>query len=332
METPRASKAPQKKVPSVNPSLSKKSETNAESDRRILGSDDIPDMPDFGRKVAVASAVVYPVDTRGRNFYASAVTIGMACVAAVAIWYCLYSPKDRREALNLYLRLKQPVSAFASAQINRLKNGWTPQAASGQIQSFSQPAKAAVVAPDGLSSAAGVSPTVTQTPLKTEPDPTPSAAILAPVVEKKDARPDLQLLSSAAPRAPQPSPSDVASQTKERKQDGDSVQSQLAAARELLRDDLDASDAPRAAQLLWQAVEKGNSAAAIDLADLYLSGRGVEKSCNQALVLLRAAKNRKNALAESKLQSLDQYSCGASADPVPGQQAAPNSDSANFTR
>jgi TPR repeat protein len=335
LQQPQASKATQKKVPSVPPSLSKKSETNAESERRILGSDDVPDMPDFRTKVALESAAAYPVDTRGRNFYANAVTIGMASVVAVAIWYGLYSSKDRREALNLYSRLKQPVSAFVSAQFNRLKNGWTPQAPSGQsaqVSSFSQPVKAAVVVPADSPSPAEARPSVGQASLKTDPNPAPSPAILAPVAEKKDARPDVQLLSTPGPRSPQASAPAITVQPKDATQDRDSVQPQLAAAQKLLRDDSDASNAPKAAQLLWQAVEKGNSAAAIDLADLYLTGRGVEKSCSQALVLLTAAKNHKNALAESKLQSLDQYSCGASADPAPERQAAPNNDAANFAR
>src|ERR1700691_3504496 len=68
LETPRASKAPQKKVQRVPASVSKKSETNAESERRILGSDDIPDMPHFGSKIAAASAAAYPLDTRERRF------------------------------------------------------------------------------------------------------------------------------------------------------------------------------------------------------------------------------------------------------------------------
>jgi hypothetical protein len=340
METPQFSKAPQKKVQRVPASVSKKSETNGESERRILGSDDIPDMPHFGSKIAAASAAAYPVDTRERRFYANAVTIGTACVFALTIWYCLYSAKGRTDALNLYSRLKQPVSAFASAQIDRLKNGWTPPAPSGQsgqVQSFSQPAKAPVAAVASLPSPAQVSPSVAQAPQKKEANPAPSPAILAPVAEKsvsgkKDAGPDLKVLSSTPPRAPQPSSSDVTGRTKESKQDVGSTQPQLAAAQKLLRDDSDNSNASKAAQLLWQAVEKGNSAASIDLANLYLTGRGVAKNCNQAVVLLTAAKNHKNALAESKLRSLAQYNCEAGSDTATDHQAAPDSDSANLTR
>jgi hypothetical protein len=318
--------------------VSKKSETNAQSERRILGSDDIPEMPDFARRAAAASAAAYPVDTPERTFYANAVTICMACVFAVAIWYCLYSSNGRSVALNLYSRLERPVSAFASAQVNRLKNGWTPQAPdgqSGEVQAYSQTAKAPAVAAASVPSPAQVSPPVAQAiqaPLKTEPNPAPSPAILAPVAEKKDARPDLQLLSSVAPQAPQPSMSEVAGRTKESKPDLASTQPDLAAAQKLLRDDSDDSNASKAAQLLWQAVEKGNSAASIDLADLYLTGRGVAKNCNQAIVLLTAAKNHKNPLAQSRLQSLDRYSCGTAADPAADHQAAPDSDSANLTR
>jgi len=259
----------------------------------------------------------------------------------------LYSSKGRSEALNVYSRLKQPVSSFVSAQISRLKNGWTPpvpSAQSGQVQSFSQPVKAPLAAVASLPSPAQVSPSIAQAPQKKEANPAPSAAIPAPsaaipapvsekpIGGKKEPRPDLQLLSSAAPQSPQLNPSEVAAKPRETKQEPGSTQPPLAVAQELLRDDSDNSNASKAAQLLWQAVEKGNSAASIDLADLYLTGRGVAKNCNQAIVLLTAAKNHKNTLAKSKLQSLDQYNCGPAADPATDHQASADSDSANLTR
>lgn len=340
-KTEEASKASPKKLSRAHAGLPKRSETDSESNRRILGSDDIPDMPHFGRKAAAAAA--YPVDTRERTFYANAVTIGMACVISASIWYGLYSSKGRSEALNLYSRLRQPVLAFTSAQMDRLKNGWTPQASSGEsgeIPSLPQPPKTAAAAPANLPSPvqatpslAEAAPSLAQAALKTDPNPAPATAVLAPVAEKKDTRLDGPLLSPPTSQALQPSRSEIAVRTKETDQDRDPSPTPLVAAEKLLRDDSDASNAPKAAQLLWQQVEKGNSGAAIDLADLYLTGRGVEKSCNQALVLLTAAKNHKNALAESKLRSLDQYGCGGGAGLTPTeQQNASSSDSDSVNR
>ncbi|PYU22883.1 MAG: hypothetical protein DMG30_13540 [Acidobacteria bacterium] len=52
-----------------------------------------------------------------------------------------------------------------------------------------------------------------------------------------------------------------------------------------------------ASQLLWSAVEKGSSAAEMDLADLYLHGDGVARNCDQARVLLSAASRKGNVEA-----------------------------------
>jgi hypothetical protein len=89
----------------------------------------------------------------------------------------------------------------------------------------------------------------------------------------------------------------------------DAGQAALALAQDLLRKDPDAEQQAQAAQLLWQAVEKGNVGAEVALADLYLVGQGVAKSCSQARVLLRSAQNRKSDLAQKKLEKLSPYGC-----------------------
>ena len=65
-----------------------------------------------------------------------------------------------------------------------------------------------------------------------------------------------------------------------------------------------AADPAEAAELFWRSLEKGNSAAAIPLADLYLEGKGVSRSCLQARILLTAASNKGNAEATQKLGQL----------------------------
>jgi hypothetical protein len=90
----------------------------------------------------------------------------------------------------------------------------------------------------------------------------------------------------------------------------DESRASLAPPRELLLKDTDSETQAKDAQLLWQAVAKGNVQAEIDLANLYLLGQGVAKSCSQARVLLTAAQNRKSELAAQKLGDLSKYGCG----------------------
>lgn len=89
----------------------------------------------------------------------------------------------------------------------------------------------------------------------------------------------------------------------------DPGQTALAQARELLRKDADPERQAKAAQLLWKAVEKGNVPAEVELADLYLLGQGVAKSCGQARVLLTSAQLRKSATAAKKLDDFPLYGC-----------------------
>lgn len=104
----------------------------------------------------------------------------------------------------------------------------------------------------------------------------------------------LALDKATAPQAPRPA---------------DTGESQLLLARQYL----DGRGRPRnpaaASQLLWSAVEKGNSAAEMDLADLYLRGDGVTQNCDQARVLLSAASGKGNAEAMQKLRDLNQFGC-----------------------
>jgi hypothetical protein len=65
-----------------------------------------------------------------------------------------------------------------------------------------------------------------------------------------------------------------------------------------------ASDATAAAAWLWKATSRGNPEAPVRLADMYIRGNGVPKSCEQALVLLRSAAAKENAPARNRLAAL----------------------------
>jgi len=85
--------------------------------------------------------------------------------------------------------------------------------------------------------------------------------------------------------------------------------SELAAAIASLRGTNGVRDSSKAARLLWAAVKNDNSTAEVILADLYLRGDGVAKSCEQGRVLLEAASKSGNAQAKEKLGELQAKGC-----------------------
>ena len=68
-------------------------------------------------------------------------------------------------------------------------------------------------------------------------------------------------------------------------------------------------DSGQAAALLWKAVSKQNARADVLLADLYLRGDGVPKSCDQARLLLVAAAKKDAPGATEKLRNLESSGC-----------------------
>jgi hypothetical protein len=66
----------------------------------------------------------------------------------------------------------------------------------------------------------------------------------------------------------------------------------------------DASDSAAEAAWLWKATAKGNPDAPIRLADMYIRGAGVPRSCEQAVVLLKTAATKENARARNRLASM----------------------------
>jgi PilZ domain-containing protein len=89
----------------------------------------------------------------------------------------------------------------------------------------------------------------------------------------------------------------------------DTGESQLMLARQYLNGRVQPRNPTIASQLLWAAVEKGNSSAEMDLADLYLHGDGVARNCDQARVLLSAASEKGNPEAMEKLRELNRTGC-----------------------
>ena len=63
-------------------------------------------------------------------------------------------------------------------------------------------------------------------------------------------------------------------------------------------------DPAQAAEWFWRSLEAGDTDAAIPLADLYVAGNGVSRSCTQAHILLDLAARKGNAEAAKKLAQL----------------------------
>ncbi|HKV78165.1 MAG TPA: hypothetical protein VJP02_08510 [Candidatus Sulfotelmatobacter sp.] len=70
-----------------------------------------------------------------------------------------------------------------------------------------------------------------------------------------------------------------------------------------------ARDTAEAAKWLWKSIAKHNGPAMLELADLYLKGDGVSKSCDQARVLLDSAARRGMAGAGGRLRNLQAFGC-----------------------
>jgi TPR repeat protein len=115
---------------------------------------------------------------------------------------------------------------------------------------------------------------------------------------------------SAEKSSPPPAPQAVAKAPAERTPvASDTGESQLRLARQYLDGRVQPRNPAVASQLLWSAVEKGNSAAEMDLANLYLHGDGVARNCDQARVLLSVASGKGNPEAMQKLRELNQTGC-----------------------
>jgi hypothetical protein len=70
-----------------------------------------------------------------------------------------------------------------------------------------------------------------------------------------------------------------------------------------------ARDSSEAAQWLWKAVGKENAAAALLLSDLYVTGDGVPRNCDQARLLLDAAASRGVPGAGERIRDLPNLGC-----------------------
>jgi len=81
------------------------------------------------------------------------------------------------------------------------------------------------------------------------------------------------------------------------------------AAQDILKNKNTEAGLPEAVRLLWDAVKKGNSSAEVTLAELYRTGQGVSKSCDQTKILLTAAAKKGNLEAQEHLEQFLKEGC-----------------------
>ena len=86
-------------------------------------------------------------------------------------------------------------------------------------------------------------------------------------------------------------------------------QQEYLSAQEILKNNNTVTNLPEAVRLLWVAVEKGNSNAEVLLAELYRTGQGVTKSCDQTKILLTAAAKKGNSEAQRHLGQFVKEGC-----------------------
>ena len=84
---------------------------------------------------------------------------------------------------------------------------------------------------------------------------------------------------------------------------------ELLLAKQNLEGQTSTRDSSAAARLLWKAVGKHNTQAALLLSDLYVRGDGVPRNCDQARLLLVAAARKGGSAAAQQLRSFESGGC-----------------------
>jgi hypothetical protein len=159
-------------------------------------------------------------------------------------------------------------------------------------------------APESVPSAGATQPPSIQlSPSSTEPKGAnlPPASEKTPSPQLKGASPgSLAPLTQVARPPPPAPPADNSSET---------GQQEYLRALQILRTPNRVAELPEAIRLLWVAVEKGNTSAEIDLAELFRQGRGVAKNCDQTRILLSAAARKGSAEARKRLEAFQREGC-----------------------
>ncbi len=130
------------------------------------------------------------------------------------------------------------------------------------------------------------------------PESSPDASTKTPnVTAKKPATDNTAQQTVAAAKPP-------AKRAPDKTSDADDAAAKAAPGADEMTKAKNASDSAAEAAWLWKATAKGNADAPVQLADMYIQGDGVPRSCEQAVVLLKTAAEKENARARNRLASM----------------------------
>jgi hypothetical protein len=153
-------------------------------------------------------------------------------------------------------------------------------------------------------------------PDATEPQASPATSNAVPPAVPRPAEKPKQVEAAAKlqPTTPPPnhsssSPQPASETFAEQSSQGNGAEELAMAQRYLGGSSGQARDAAEAAKWLWKSIAKHNGPAVLVLADLYLKGDGVSKSCDQARVLLDSAARRGMAGAGQRLRNIQAFGC-----------------------
>jgi hypothetical protein len=231
---------------------------------------------------------------------------------------------NRQEMGDLVVRLGESIAGEPppTPVPAPMQNATSPaQNAAEQPPIESDSSAAAPAAPVNAPAAPGPSTSAVQNPQANSGQlPAPAPAQRSSSVDETPASPgasDANAATGAAPPEPEPSPQQAKSNpgaqtgppSSEASASFGDGNDELQQARQYLQG-TNRQDAAVAAQLLWTAVSKGNNQAELTLADLYLRGQGaVSKNCQQARILLRAARDKDVPGAAYTLGHIRDYGC-----------------------
>jgi hypothetical protein len=179
---------------------------------------------------------------------------------------------------------------------------WRGEQSTSERAGLSAPSPPAATQSAGAPAPAATSPASAATSAA-PPSESSSAPTPAPAETKAPSNAEAERTSKPV-RGPEP----AANSGTPRDLSGNGGQ-ELALAQNLLNGPAKERDSATAAQWLWKAVEKQNTAATVLLAGLYLRGDGVPKNCDQGRVLLDAAATKGNKEAGTLLRNLKAFGC-----------------------
>ena len=248
-----------------------------------------------------------PEEERSHKGLIAAIVIFLMVAASVASVPYI---RSHRQEIGAWIEGMGRSVAGASAQNASAPSQQSAQQPPRQTSQTPQPVPQTAAAPPSStpsSSDGPISANPSSPATKPPQVPAPSASTAAPAPQLHPSTPPANAGAGAAPQNPPVAPplSATAPATSSAGLLAAAGQTEFQQAQKYLNGTGGvAADPAEAAELFWRSLEKGNTAAAIPLADLYLQGKGVSRSCLQARILLTTASNKGVAEAIQKLREL----------------------------